>query len=362
MKKNEAFLMSFVALGLAVLGLILGGLALSNKSSAATGKLVKTVVDVTLEEFSIQPAHIVVKPGAVSLRVTNTGNLDHNFEVTGLGTLPALHAGETKTLELPVVSAGTYAVICTIPGHAASGMKAMLMSAGNADTSANAQAGSDPGQPVMDNNQMDQMMETAAKKFPEKTAGHGGDLLDPVVQAVQVRQLERSRHLVDEGRLLGNGVHTIHPDIRPADGDHNARKTGTRTDIQEADGFGRQTLQAFQGFELLPKGDDHCQTVQQMVGQHLGRVTHRRQVVDLVPFLDQVQIGQQGIHLGAGQVQPQRPDGTLKSGAHGQSSIKGSGQCRSISASVATLAFRRQGLCNKLPVAALFQVNQQQGN
>jgi len=197
MKKNEAFLMSFVALGLAVLGLILGGLALSNKSSAATGKLVKTVVDVTLEEFSIQPAHIVVKPGAVSLRVTNTGNLDHNFEVTGLGTLPALHAGETKTLELPVVSAGTYAVICTIPGHAASGMKAMLMSAGNADTSANAQAGSDPGQPVMDNNQMDQMMETAAKKFPEKTAGHGGDLLDPVVQADGTKQYELTAKVVD---------------------------------------------------------------------------------------------------------------------------------------------------------------------
>ena len=197
MKKNEAFLMSFVALGLAVLGLILGGLALSNKSSAATGKPVKTSVDVTLEEFSIQPAHIIVKPGAVSLRVTNTGNLDHNFEVTGLGTLPALHAGETKTLELPFVSAGTYAVICTIPGHAASGMKAMLMSAGNADTNANAQAGSDPGQPVMDNNQMDQMMEAAAKKFPEKTAGHGGDLLDPIVQADGTKQYELTAKVVD---------------------------------------------------------------------------------------------------------------------------------------------------------------------
>ena len=197
MKKNEAFLMSFVALGLAVLGLIIGGLALSNKSSAATGKPIKTVVDVTLEEFSIQPAHIVVKPGAVTLRVTNTGNLDHNFEVTGLGTLPALHAGETKTLELPVVGAGTYAVICTIPGHAASGMKAMLMSAGNADPSANAQAGGDPGQPVMDNNQMDQMMETAAKKFPEKTAGHGGDLLEPTVQADCTKQYELTAKVVD---------------------------------------------------------------------------------------------------------------------------------------------------------------------
>ena len=197
MRKNEAFLMSFVALGLALLGLVIGAVALTSRG-VATAASTKTTVDVTLAEFSISPNHIMVKPGAVALRVTNTGNLDHNIEVTGLGTLPALHAGETKTLELANVVAGTYTVICTIPGHADSGMKAQLMSSDAADPNANAgMAASDPGQPVMDNNQMDQMMEAAAKKFPEKTSGHGGDLLEPSVQADGTKQYDITAKVVD---------------------------------------------------------------------------------------------------------------------------------------------------------------------
>jgi hypothetical protein len=39
--------------------------------------------------------------------------------------------------------------------------------------------------------------------------------------------------------------------------------------------------------------------------QHLGRVTHRREVVDLVPALDQPQILQQPGLGGSGQLEPE---------------------------------------------------------
>lgn len=184
----------YLAVALAVIGLVVSGLALSRQGVAAgtTGK--PTVVEITLGEFSLTPSHIMVPPGPVTLRVTNTGNLDHNFAVAGLGSLPLIPAGQTKTLELPNVPAGTYDIKCTIPGHAASGMKGDLMAATGADTAGNTA----PAAPTASSNaEMDQMMEDAAKQFPQKTAGHGGDVLEPAVQPDGTKQYELIAKVVD---------------------------------------------------------------------------------------------------------------------------------------------------------------------
>ena len=192
-----SILLPYVAASLAVIGLVVSGLALSRQGVAAgaagtAGK--PTVVEITLAEFSLTPSHIMVPPGAVTLRVTNAGNLDHNLAVAGLGTLPLIPAGQTKTLELPNVPAGTYDVKCTIPGHAASGMKGEMMAATGADTAANVAAAAPT---ATSNAEMDQMMEDVAKQFPQKTAGHGGDVLEPAVQPDGTKQYELVAKVVD---------------------------------------------------------------------------------------------------------------------------------------------------------------------
>lgn len=195
MRKNESLLVSFVAAGLAVLGLLLGAVALGTKSSGsgsggdAAGK---TVIDVTLKEFSITPNHLMAPPGPVAIRVTNSGSLEHDFEITGFPKLPLMKPGETKVLDLGTLKAGQYDGKCTVTGHAGSGMTATLM----VQDGASASTGADTGT-VMSNEEMDTLMETVAKKFPQKTAGHGGERLEPKVLADGTKEFDLEAKVVD---------------------------------------------------------------------------------------------------------------------------------------------------------------------
>jgi uncharacterized cupredoxin-like copper-binding protein len=224
----------YLAVALAVIGLIVGGLAMNKKGTSGSGSsgAAATVVEVTLREFSITPTHIMVPPGPVTIKVTNAGSMQHNFSIKGLGALPLLAAGETKTLELANVAAGTYDTLCTVPGHEASGMKGTMMAAVGADVSANAatSASGTPGAVLvggdgtMTNEQMDAMMLAVAERFPEKTAGHGGDELAPAIQADGTKQFELTAKVVDweveKGKIVKawtyNGVvpaPTIHVNV-----------------------------------------------------------------------------------------------------------------------------------------------------
>jgi manganese oxidase len=214
MRKYETFLMSFVALGIALTAMVMGGIALgSSGSGSGTGTgggggsaaAATTSVPVTLKEFAIVPDHLMAPPGALSIKVSNIGMMEHDFTIVGLGKLTALKPGETRTLELKNVPAGTYKTSCTVPGHAASGMTGELMVAAGAVPDSGAIV-PDPGQAAMNPDEMDKMMDTVAKSFPAKTAGHGGDLLAPVVQADGTKEFDLTAKVVDwevaPGRLV----------------------------------------------------------------------------------------------------------------------------------------------------------------
>jgi uncharacterized cupredoxin-like copper-binding protein len=82
----------------------------------------------------------MVPVGTVTFKVTNLGVAYHNFKVclipvpTAAGaqnscygkSTPTLHHGQSATLTVPFSLAGTYEFLCTIPGHAAAGMKGIL--------------------------------------------------------------------------------------------------------------------------------------------------------------------------------------------------------------------------------------------
>ena len=67
-----------------------------------------------------------VKHGTVTFKVTNAGvGLPHDFSINGKKTAQ-LQPGKSATLVVTFAKAGNYAYKCTVPGHAAGGMKGVL--------------------------------------------------------------------------------------------------------------------------------------------------------------------------------------------------------------------------------------------
>jgi uncharacterized cupredoxin-like copper-binding protein len=81
-------------------------------------------VGVTGKEFKFTLTTKTVRHGKVTFKFTNKGRLKHDFKIAGKKTAliaPGKSGSVTVTLKR-----GTYTYICTVPGHAAAGMKGKL--------------------------------------------------------------------------------------------------------------------------------------------------------------------------------------------------------------------------------------------
>jgi uncharacterized cupredoxin-like copper-binding protein len=99
-----------------------------------------TTVSVTAgkpSEFGFQLATKTVRHGSVTFKVTNGGNIPHDFKICAsangssanacTGTVTKLLSpGASATLTYSFKTKGTYEYLCTVPGHAAAGMKGDL--------------------------------------------------------------------------------------------------------------------------------------------------------------------------------------------------------------------------------------------
>ena len=65
-----------------------------------------------------------VKAGKVTFKVTNKGTLEHDFKIGGKVT-PKLKPGKSATLTV-TLKKGKAPFLCTVPGHAAAGMKGVV--------------------------------------------------------------------------------------------------------------------------------------------------------------------------------------------------------------------------------------------
>jgi uncharacterized cupredoxin-like copper-binding protein len=70
--------------------------------------------------FSTRAAH----PGAVTFRLVNKGKLAHDLKIAGK-TSAKVQPGKTGVLVV-TLKKGKYTYLCTVPGHAAAGMKGVL--------------------------------------------------------------------------------------------------------------------------------------------------------------------------------------------------------------------------------------------
>lgn len=84
-----------------------------------------TTVKVTAKEFKFTLSAKTAKRGVVVFQVTNVGALQHDFEISGRKTKLLSH-GQSDTLRVTFLRKGTYPYKCTVPGHAAQGMKGVF--------------------------------------------------------------------------------------------------------------------------------------------------------------------------------------------------------------------------------------------
>jgi uncharacterized cupredoxin-like copper-binding protein len=114
-----------------------GGAAASTSSGGA--KTVKVTAGKP-SEFRFTLSSKTVKVGKVVFTITNRGKLVHDFKVCTVPSGSAktscngkgskkLSPGKSVKLTVTFAKKGSYAYLCTVPGHAAAGMKGLLKAA-----------------------------------------------------------------------------------------------------------------------------------------------------------------------------------------------------------------------------------------
>lgn len=114
------FSMRIAALAASVAALVLTVTPALGARSHATGK----AITVTATEFKFKLSASTAHKGPVTFIVVNKGKLPHDFKIDGKKT-PLLKPGKSAKLTV-TLKVGKNAYLCTVPGHAAAGMKGVV--------------------------------------------------------------------------------------------------------------------------------------------------------------------------------------------------------------------------------------------
>jgi uncharacterized cupredoxin-like copper-binding protein len=93
--------------------------------SNSTSYAAMTSIRVVAVEFRFRLSKKSVHRGTVVFRLVNHGKLAHDFKIAGRKT-PVIKPGKSAVLRVVFRKAGRYRYVCTVPGHAAAGMKGVL--------------------------------------------------------------------------------------------------------------------------------------------------------------------------------------------------------------------------------------------
>jgi plastocyanin len=103
---------------LAVVGVVAG------PAIGARSHTTGTAVTVTATEFHFKLSKTSVPHGSVTFTVVNKGHVGHDFKIGGTKT-PLIRPGKSDKFTV-TLKKGKAAYLCTVPGHAAAGMKGSL--------------------------------------------------------------------------------------------------------------------------------------------------------------------------------------------------------------------------------------------
>lgn len=116
-----------ILLACAAAGLVVAAIAF------ATPRAPATKVTVTATEFRFAMSRTAVPVGKVIFTVVNKGKIGHDFVIAGKKT-PVIAPGKKATLVVVFKKKSRYRYVCSLPGHAAAGMKGTLAVGVNART------------------------------------------------------------------------------------------------------------------------------------------------------------------------------------------------------------------------------------
>jgi glucose dehydrogenase len=106
----------------------LGPVAAAKQSAAqahAGESTAASTIHVQGGEFFFKLSSQTAKVGKDTFVFKNVGHVGHDFTIAGKGT-PVINPGQTATLTVNFTKPGNYPYLCTVPGHAAAGMKGVL--------------------------------------------------------------------------------------------------------------------------------------------------------------------------------------------------------------------------------------------
>jgi uncharacterized cupredoxin-like copper-binding protein len=83
-----------------------------------------TTIQVKGGEFFFRLSSKTAKPGKATFVFKNIGHVSHDFKINGKKT-PLISPGKTAKLVV-TLKKGRYPYLCTVPGHAAAGMKGVV--------------------------------------------------------------------------------------------------------------------------------------------------------------------------------------------------------------------------------------------
>jgi uncharacterized cupredoxin-like copper-binding protein len=110
------------AVAIASLTLVQLGSASSDRQASATA----TTVTVRGGEFFFKlSTKSIATPRKVTFVFKNVGHVSHDFRISGK-TTPQIQPGKTARLVVTFKKKGKFTYICTVPGHAAAGMKGVF--------------------------------------------------------------------------------------------------------------------------------------------------------------------------------------------------------------------------------------------
>jgi uncharacterized cupredoxin-like copper-binding protein len=119
--KRVVATLGLIAIGAAGVGLATGFASAHPASPKA--KSATTKINVAASEFKFGfSKRSIPAAGTVVFTVKNTGKISHNFKIAGKVT-PNLLPGKSAKLTVKFTKKGHYAYSCTLPGHAAAGMR-----------------------------------------------------------------------------------------------------------------------------------------------------------------------------------------------------------------------------------------------
>lgn len=114
-----------VSLGAVLVAVAVGALAATSGLARPSGQAATTKVTVAASEFKFVLSRKSVPVGTVVFTVRNKGKVAHDFKINGKKT-PLIKPGGSAKLVVAFKKKGSYAYLCTVPGHAAAGMKGKL--------------------------------------------------------------------------------------------------------------------------------------------------------------------------------------------------------------------------------------------